>query len=126
MEGSGTNTAGGFGFRTVIGTAADDEFCVAGNIEDASATTDTECGIHDSGFLNEDDGTTGYEMDLDAFNSGGWGDNFVNVMGNAKKTICLIMGQDDAVSGRIMSSLVGAGGMAGAGGIAGSGGGLAG
>ena len=92
------NQAGGLGCRLVIGTDADDEICVSGNIEDAAATTDTEVGIHDSGFLNEDDGTTGYEMDLNGFISGGWKDDFVNVMGNAKKTICLVMGQDDAAA----------------------------
>ena len=90
------NQAGGLGFRWVIGTGSDDEYCVALNIEDAAATTNTESGIHDSGFLNEDDGGTGYEMDLNGFISGGWKDDFVNVMGNAKKTICLVMGQDDA------------------------------
>ena len=92
-----TKNAGGYGLRVTIGTASDDEYCVSANMEDASPTTNVESGIHDSGFLNEDDGTTGYEMDLNSFISGGWRDDFVNVMGTAKKTICLVMGEDDAV-----------------------------
>lgn len=99
------NEAGGIGCRIVIGTGSDDEYCVAGNIEDAAPGTDTEIGIHDSGFINEDDGTTGFEMDLNAFVSGGWEDNFVNVMGNAKKVISLTIGENDSFIAATNTSL---------------------
>ena len=64
--------AGGIGLRIVIGTGSDDECCYYLNIEDAAGTTNTECGTYDRGFLNDHDGSGGYDMSLKSFNSGGW------------------------------------------------------
>ncbi len=101
------NEAGGLGMRWVIGTGSDDEYCVSYNIEDASETTDTEVGIHDKGFLNEDDGTAGLDVSLVSFDAGGWTDSFDDSMLTAKKLPTLILGPNDA-SGAVSASFFGA------------------
>ena len=88
--------AGSLGIRVAIGTGSDDGYTIASAVEYNADPTNTECGVYDSGFLNEDDGTAGIDMDLSSFDSGGWSETINTFPAAVKKSICLVMGEDDA------------------------------
>lgn len=81
--GSATGDAGTYGISTID---ADDEYCNSIQIEDASATTDTQ-SLSDSTAINlpQDDGTAGYVASFVSFDVAGWTWNFTAQLGTVHK-----------------------------------------
>jgi hypothetical protein len=78
-----TGNAGTFGVSTFD---ADDEYCNSIQIEDASATTDTQ-SLSDNTVVNlpQDDFTVGYVASFVSFDAAGWTWNFTQQLGTVHK-----------------------------------------
>jgi len=120
---------GGVGAMGVCAFDGTEQWAVGFSDEDNEPETDTQSLADDIAVqFSSDDGSQAFEATFVSFDAGdGYTLNFTAADSTIRKWTGLAIEEDTGAppTGRIMSSLVGAGGLAGMGGIAGQGGGLA-